>query len=136
MSAFGKVLGATIAVVLVSKVGLSLAFHADQEHALQTQELVNRINNNTSALAAPYSQLVAAKEVDTTGIVLNYTLKPDFVENVQQMAEAEVRKKALEAYGQDQLNQIVNSGMNVVVKFRDESGHILKNVTFSAENLG
>lgn len=136
MSAFGKLLGATIAVVLVSKVGLSVAFHADETRAEHTQSIVNNINSNQSVLAAPYSQLVAARKAGTTAIILNYTLKADFVQNVTQMAQAEVRQKAVAAYGQDGLNQIVANGMNVVVQFRDQAGHILKNVTFSPANLG
>ena len=135
MSAFGKILGATIAVVIVSKVGLSVAFHADEKRAQHAQSIVNDINSNTSVLGAPYSQLVAAKDADATGIVLNYTLKPDFVAMVEQMVEAEVRQKALTAYGQESLNQLMATGMKVVVTFRDHEGQIVKNVTFSNENL-
>ena len=135
MSAFGKVLGATIAVVLVSKVGLSVAFHADEKRAQHAQSIVNDINSNTSVLAAPYSQLVAAKGADATGIVLNYTVKPDFIASIEQMVEEEVRQKALAAYGQESLNQLISTGMKVVVTFRDQEGQIVKNVTFSNEDL-
>lgn len=138
MSAFGKVLGASLAVVLVAKVGLTVSYYSNERTSEQAQNIVNRINNNTSALAEPFSSLVAVKEVNSTGIVLNYTLKPNFVANMQQMVEADVRKNAkhaLEAYARDGLNEMVNEGMTVVVKFRDESGQIVKDVTFSQGNL-
>lgn len=131
MSAFGKVLGATFAVVLVSKVGLTVAFHADARSAEQAQNMVDRINN-TSELAEPFSRLVAVKKVDEAGIVLDYTLKPGFVDNIQQMGEAEVQNKALNA----DLKAIINDGINVVVKFRNEQGQIVKKTTFSQENIG
>lgn len=134
MSAFGKVLGATFAIVLVSKVGLTVAFHADERHAEQAQEIVNRINNNTSDLAEPFSRLVAVKGVDTADIVLNYTLKPSFVENVTQMKEDEVRQKAIK--GQAGLQQFINEGSFVVVKFKNEAGQIVKNLTLSKSSQG
>ena len=133
MSAFGKLLGTTFAVVLVSKVGLAVAFHADKQNVEQAQEVVNRINNNTSQLAAPFSRLVAEQKVDTAGIVLNYTLKPGFVENVQAMADAELRRSTLSGYS---LDQFVNEGINVVVKFRNQDGQLIKDVTFSQQDMG
>ncbi len=132
MNAFGKLLGATFAVVLVSKVGLTYAFLADERSAEQAQQLVNTINANTSELAEPFSRLVAEKEVNTAGIVLNYTIKPAFVDNVAHMADAELRKNAINA----PLTQLIKDGVNVVVKFKNEAGQIVKNVTFSQANIG
>ena len=47
MSAFGKVLGASLAVVLVAKVGLTVSYTSDEKHAEQAQNIRSWLWQNT-----------------------------------------------------------------------------------------
>lgn len=41
MNRFGRFLGAALVVVIVSKAGVAIAFHGNDNHAVQTHQIAN-----------------------------------------------------------------------------------------------
>lgn len=70
MSAFGKTLGTAIGVVLVAKVGLSVAFYADDSNVVNEQTIVKAVNS-ASEKSESHNDLATRKEDNSTNVAVN-----------------------------------------------------------------
>lgn len=125
-----------IVMAIVGNIVGNMVNRANTDSSEIAQSLAQQLNQKIPPSADFYTHFKAQKDTGGPGVVLNYTLTAEYVENVKTLDEKTLRQRVINLYGAKRLQNVVSNDIYLIFNLKNDEGKIVKSVTMSKSILG